>query len=83
MTLVKIVLIATFILLLLVFALPNYIGYGQAKFLEDYNEKVEGLTVMSEHYEKKGPFEFGEEKVNRLLVIKIEIEKMTGKESGF
>jgi nitroimidazol reductase NimA-like FMN-containing flavoprotein (pyridoxamine 5'-phosphate oxidase superfamily) len=61
----------------------SVIGYGQAKFLEDYNEKVEGLTVMSEHYEKKGPFEFGEEKVNRLLVIKVEIEKMTGKESGF
>ncbi len=61
----------------------SVIGYGQAKFLEDYNEKVEGLTVMSEHYEKKGPFEFGEEKVNRLLVIKIEIERMTGKESGF
>ena len=61
----------------------SVIGYGQAKFLEDYNEKVEGFTVMSEHYEKKGPFEFGEEKVNRLLVIKIEIERMTGKESGF
>jgi nitroimidazol reductase NimA-like FMN-containing flavoprotein (pyridoxamine 5'-phosphate oxidase superfamily) len=61
----------------------SVIGYGQAKFLEDYNEKVEGLTIMSKHYEKKGPFDFAEEKVNRLLVIKIEIEHMTGKESGF
>ena len=61
----------------------SVIGYGQAKFLEDYNEKVEGLTVLSEHYEKKGPFDFGNEKVNRLSVIKIEIERMTGKESGF
>jgi nitroimidazol reductase NimA-like FMN-containing flavoprotein (pyridoxamine 5'-phosphate oxidase superfamily) len=34
----------------------SVIGYGQAKFLEDYNEKVEGLTVLSEHYGKKGPF---------------------------
>lgn len=61
----------------------SVIGYGQAKFLEDYSEKVEGLTILSEHYEKKGPFEFGKEKVNRLFVIKIEIEGMTGKESGF
>lgn len=63
----------------------SVIGHGQAKFLEDYNEKVEGLTVLSEHYGKKGPFEFEEWKVNRLCVIKIEIEieKMTGKESGF
>jgi nitroimidazol reductase NimA-like FMN-containing flavoprotein (pyridoxamine 5'-phosphate oxidase superfamily) len=61
----------------------SVIGYGQAHFVEDYNEKVEGLTVLSEHYGKKGPFEFEEWKVNRLCVIKIEIETMTGKESGF
>jgi nitroimidazol reductase NimA-like FMN-containing flavoprotein (pyridoxamine 5'-phosphate oxidase superfamily) len=61
----------------------SVIGYGQAKFLEDYNEKVEGLTVLSEYYGKKGPFEFEAWKVNRLCVIKIEIETMTGKESGF
>ncbi|AKB18620.1 MULTISPECIES: pyridoxamine 5'-phosphate oxidase family protein [unclassified Methanosarcina] len=61
----------------------SVIGHGQAKFLEDYNEKVEGLTVLSEHYGKKGLFEFEEWKVNRLCVIKIEIETMTGKESGF
>jgi nitroimidazol reductase NimA-like FMN-containing flavoprotein (pyridoxamine 5'-phosphate oxidase superfamily) len=61
----------------------SVIGYGKAKFQEDYNEKVEGLTVLSEHYGMKGPFEFEEWKVNRLCVIKIEIEKMTGKESGF
>jgi len=61
----------------------SVIGHGQAKFLEDYNKKVEGLTVLSEHYGEKGPFEFEEWKVNRLCVIKIEIEKMTGKESGF
>lgn len=61
----------------------SVIGHGQAKFLEDYSEKVRGLTVLSEHYGKKGPFEFEEWKVNRLCVIKIEIERMTGKENGF
>ena len=61
----------------------SVIGHGQAKFLEDNNEKVEGLTILSEHYGKKGPFEFEEWKVNRLCVIKIEIEMMTGKENGF
>ncbi len=61
----------------------SVIGYGQAKFLEDNAEKVEGLTILSEHYGKKGPFEFEEWKVNRLCVIKIEIEMMMGKENGF
>ena len=61
----------------------SVIGHGQAHFVEDYDQKVEGLTVLSEHYGEKGPFEFEEWKVNRLCVIRIEIEKMTGKESGF
>lgn len=60
----------------------SVVGNGQALFVEDYNEKVEGLTVLSEHYGKKGPFEFEEWKVNRLCIIKIEIEEMTGKQHG-
>ena len=31
----------------------SVIGNGQARFVEDSNEKVEGLTVLSEHYGKK------------------------------
>ncbi len=61
----------------------SVVGNGQARFVEDYNEKVEGLTILSEHYGKKGPFEFEEWKVNRLCIIKIEIEEMTGKQHGF
>jgi uncharacterized protein len=61
----------------------SVIGSGKAYFVEDYNEKVKGLTVLSEHYGKKKPYEFEEWKVNRLCVIKIEIERITGKESGF
>ncbi len=61
----------------------SVVGNGQARFVEDYDEKVEGLTVLSEHYGKKGPFEFEEWKVNRLCIIKIEIEEMTGKQHGF
>src|SRR5512145_1123994 len=38
----------------------SVIGHGQAKLLEDYSEKVMGLTVLSGHYGKKGPFEFEE-----------------------
>ncbi len=61
----------------------SVIGNGQAKFMEDYNEKVEGLSILSEHYGKMGPFEFEAGKVHSLCVIRIEIEKMNGKESGF
>ncbi len=59
------------------------IGHGKAQIVEDFEEKVEGLTVLSEHYGKKGPLELEEAKVRKVAVIKIEIEKMTGKEYGF
>lgn len=61
----------------------SVVGNGQARVVEDYDEKVEGLTVLSEHYGKKGPFEFEEWKVNRLCIIMIEIGEMTGKQHGF
>ncbi|MHC1754335.1 MAG: hypothetical protein AB9861_02700 [Methanosarcina sp.] len=41
------------------------------------------MFVFRLYFGKKGPFEFEAWKVNRLCVIRIEIEKMTGKESGF
>ncbi len=61
----------------------SVIGEGQAQILEDYNEKIVGLTVLSEHYGKKGPFDFTEEKVNRVSIIKIDVQRMTGKQHGF
>ena len=61
----------------------SVIGQGKARIVEDPEEKIEGLTVLSEHYGKEGPFEFDEKKVKKVAVIKIEIEKMTGKEYGF
>lgn len=31
----------------------SVVGNGQALFVEDYDDKVEGLTILSEHYGKK------------------------------
>ena len=59
------------------------IGQGKAQIVEDFDEKVKGLTVLTEHYGGEGPIDFGEKKVKNLCVIKIEVEKMTGKEYGF
>lgn len=61
----------------------SVIGSGRAEILENYDKKIEGLAVLSEHYGKEGPFKFEEKKVRNLCVIKVKIEKMTGKEAGF
>lgn len=61
----------------------SVIGEGQAQIVEDYNEKVKGLTILSEHYGKTGPFNFEESKVNAASIIKIDVQRMTGKQHGF
>ncbi len=61
----------------------SIIGYGRATILENQNEKSEGLNILMEHYSKKGPFGFSEKNLEETAVVKIEIEKISGKVSGY
>jgi uncharacterized protein len=61
----------------------SVIGYGKASILQDPEEKTEGLNILMEHYSKKGPFEFIEKNLEETTVVKIDIEKMSGKVSGY
>jgi hypothetical protein len=36
-----------------------------------------------EHYSKKGSFDFNEKNLEETIVVKIEIEKISGKVSGY
>ena len=57
-------------------------GTGRALLLEDRAEKIKGLdAIMKKHTGKEG-FEYPEKLFDRTLIIKIEIESMTGKKSG-
>lgn len=61
----------------------SVIGTGKATILENSKEKAEGLIILMDHYSKKGPFKFGEKNLEKTTVIKIEIEKISGKVSGY
>jgi nitroimidazol reductase NimA-like FMN-containing flavoprotein (pyridoxamine 5'-phosphate oxidase superfamily) len=61
----------------------SVIGYGKAIILENLLEKAEGLNIMMEHYSINGPFEFNEKNLEETTVVKIEIEEMSGKVSGY
>jgi len=61
----------------------SIIGYGKAVFLRTSEEKIEGLTVLMEHYSKEGVFEFSVENLKKTTVVKIEIMTITGKVSGY
>jgi len=61
----------------------SVIGYGKATILKNPLEKTKGLNILMEHYSKKGPFEFSEKNLEDTTVIKINIEKISGKISGY
>jgi hypothetical protein len=60
----------------------SVIGFGKAIIINNPDEKAAGLNILMDHYVKRGPFEFNEKNLAETAVIKIEIEKITGKVSG-
>jgi len=61
----------------------SIIGFGRAFFVEGFEEKWKALDIVMEHYAGKSSFEYSEEGVNNAAIIKVEIESMTGKKSGY
>ncbi len=60
----------------------SVIGVGRAHILEDEAEKIRGLTVLMRQFGEKGPvMEF--EKADRTTVVRIDIENITGKKTGY
>ncbi len=59
----------------------SVIGFGKAVFVEDAESKRKGLDIIMQNY-SEGAFEYSEEAVKKTVVIKVEIESMTGKQSG-
>lgn len=61
----------------------SVIGFGRAFLLEDPEEKRQALNIIMEHYSGKSSREYPEEPLNSVAIIKVEIENMTGKKSGW
>ena len=61
----------------------SVIGFGKAFLVEDHEEKKRALDIIMEHYAGKAPFEYPEKTVNNIAIIKVKIESMTGKKSGY
>lgn len=59
----------------------SVIGTGRAVFVEDPEEKRRGLDRIMVHYAgEAGPFDYPPENLARTLVLRIDIESLTGKE---
>ena len=61
----------------------SIIGFGKAFLVDDFDEKRKALDIIMEHYSGKSSFEYSEEAVINAAIIKVEMESMTGKKSGY
>lgn len=59
----------------------SVIGFGKAVLLDDVDEKQQALDIIMGQYSDEG-FKFPEKAAKQTAVIKVEINKMTGKQSG-
>lgn len=60
----------------------SVIGFGKALLVEDFEEKKKGLDAIMKHYSGR-LFEYVEPAIESTCIIKVEIESMTGKKSGY
>ncbi len=61
----------------------SVIGTGQASLVEDLGEKEQALNIIMEKYSGRANFKFPVTALAKVAIIKIEIEEMTGKKSGY
>jgi len=59
----------------------SVIGFGRARLIEDAELKRRGLDAIMQRF-SKGPFEYSQEDLEKTMVVKVEIESMTGKISA-
>lgn len=60
----------------------SVIGFGKVSFIEKPEEKREALDIIMAQYSDRR-YRFPENKIMATAVFKVEIESMTGKQSGF
>ena len=59
----------------------SVIGFGRATFVEDAESKRRALEIIVNQY-AAGAFSFPAEAIHTTAVIRVDIERMTGKQSG-
>jgi len=60
----------------------SVIGMGRAHILESAEEKAHGLELLMRHY-TEGDFSFPKSELGSVLVVRIDIENITGKKAGY
>jgi len=60
----------------------SVIGFGRAVVIDDIESKRKALDIITGNY-YTGPFEYPRQAIENTVIIKVEIESMTAKKSGY
>ena len=60
----------------------SVIGFGKAELIEDIELKRKSINIIMQNY-YEGFFTYPDESIKNTVVIKVEIESMTGKKLGY
>jgi len=60
----------------------SVIGFGRGSIIDDLESKRKALNIIMQQYSRNS-YEYPDKAVKKTVVIKVEIEHMTGKKSGY
>ena len=60
----------------------SVVGYGDVEIITDYDKKKQGLEIIMTHYSAPDNLEFELKQVESIVILKITISKVTGKQSS-
>jgi uncharacterized protein len=60
----------------------SVIGFGQAFFIEDNSGKRKALDILMEKYAGRGGFSYADDELDKIIIIDVKIEQISGKQSG-
>jgi nitroimidazol reductase NimA-like FMN-containing flavoprotein (pyridoxamine 5'-phosphate oxidase superfamily) len=60
----------------------SVIGFGRAEIIDDIEQKRRALNIIMQNY-FEGLFRYHQESIENTVIIKVEIESMTGKKLGY
>lgn len=63
-------------------AFLSIIGEGKVIFINNETEKINALNVIMGHYSDKNEWDFNKKMVEKTLVFKVDIDKISVKKSG-
>jgi len=59
----------------------SVIAFGKASFIEDIEEKRKASDIIMGQYSSEETFEYSDKALENILIIRVDIEDMTGKQS--